>query len=89
MTTEIFYMFKIITLKQEKFSQSNPVLILQISKKFQSDPVLIRPKLASVLIQSDPVLIRAHLCRKPEMITILFAGWISGTIVSLQPDKNI
>jgi len=30
-------------------------------KKLQSDPVLIRPKLASVLIQSDPVLIRAHL----------------------------
>jgi len=27
----------------------------------QSDPVLIRPKLASVLIQSDPALIRAHL----------------------------
>jgi len=37
-----------MTLKQQKFSQS--------------DPVLIRPKLASVLIQSDPVLIRAHLC---------------------------
>ena len=62
MKSEIFEMFKIITLKQEKFSQSDPVLIRQISKKFQSDPVLIRPKLASVLNQSDPVLIRAHLC---------------------------
>jgi len=40
-------MFKTITLKQQKFSQF--------------DPVLIRPELASVLIQSDPVLIRAHL----------------------------
>ena len=42
-------MFRIIALKQRKFSQSDPVLIL--------------PKLASVLIQSDPVLIRAHLWR--------------------------
>jgi len=61
MTTEIFDMFKVITLKQEKFSQSDPVLIRQISKTLQCDPVLIRPKLASVL--SDPVLIRANLCR--------------------------
>ena len=36
-------MFRIITLKQKKFSQS--------------DPVLIRPKLSSVLIQSDLVLL--------------------------------
>jgi len=43
-----FDIFRIITLKRHKFSQS--------------DPVLIRPKLASVLIQTDPVLIRAHLC---------------------------
>ena len=56
MTTEIFCMFKIITLKQQKFSQS--------------DPVLIRPKLASVLIQSDPVLIRAHLWYSQQPITI-------------------
>jgi len=55
-------MFGTITLKQEKFSLSDPVLIRQFSKKLQSDPVLIRPKLASVLIQSDPILIRAHLC---------------------------
>ena len=53
MTTEIFDMFKIITLKQEKFSQSDPVLIRQISKTLQCDPVLIRPKLASVL--SSPI----------------------------------
>jgi len=52
MTSKIFDMFKIITLKQEKFSQSDPVLICQISKKLQSDPVLIRPKLTSVLILS-------------------------------------
>jgi len=45
-TTKVFDNFRIITLKQQKFPQS--------------DPVLIRPKLASVLIQSDPVLIRAH-----------------------------
>jgi len=48
-----------MTLNQQQFSQSDPVLIHQFSKKLQSDPVLIRPKLASVLIQSDPVLIRA------------------------------
>jgi len=46
-TTKIFDILRIITLKQQKFSQS--------------DPVLFRPKLASVLIHSDPVLIRAHL----------------------------
>jgi len=49
-------------IKQQKFSQSDPVLIRQYSKKLKSDPVLIRLKLASVLIQSDPVLIRVHLC---------------------------
>ena len=54
-------MFRIITEKNQKFSQSDPVLIRQFSKKLQSDPVLIRTKLASVLIQSDPV--RAHLCQ--------------------------
>ena len=61
-TTKIFYMLWTITLKQNIFSQCEPVLIRQYSKKLQSDPVLIRPKLASVLIQSDPILIRAHLC---------------------------
>ena len=65
MTTEIFYIFKIITLKQEKFSRTDPVLIHQISTKLQSDPILIRPKLASVLIQSDPVLICAYLWQLP------------------------
>jgi len=55
-------MFRIITQKHQIFSQSDLVLIRQFSKKLQSDPVLIRPKLASVLIQSDPVFIRAHLC---------------------------
>ena len=59
-TTKIFDIFRIITLKQQKFSQSDRVLIRQFSKKLQSDPVLIRPKLASVLIQSDLVLIRVH-----------------------------
>ena len=34
---------------------------INTTKKLQSDPVLIRPKLASVLIRPDPVLIRAHL----------------------------
>jgi len=54
-------MFRIITLKQHKFSQSDPVLIRQFLKTLPSDPVLILPKLASVLIQSDSDLIRAHL----------------------------
>ena len=61
-TTKIFDTFRIITSKQKIFSQSDPVLIRQPSKILQSDPVLVRPKLASVLIQSDPVLISAHLC---------------------------
>jgi len=61
-TTKIFDMFRVITLKKQKFSQSDLDLIRQFSKKLQSDPVLIRPKLASVLVQSDPVLVRAYLC---------------------------
>jgi len=56
-TTKIFDTFRIMTLKQKIFSQSDPVLIRQSSKKLQSDPVLIRPKLASVLIQSWSALI--------------------------------
>jgi len=62
-TTKVFDIFRIITLKQQNFSQSDPVLIRssQFSKKLQSRPVLILPKLASVLIQSDSVLICAHL----------------------------
>jgi len=40
-------------------------------------------------LQSDPVLIRAHLWCTAEMITIWFASWIYGRIVSLQPDTNI
>ena len=61
-TTKIFDICRIITSKQKKFSQSDPVLIHHFRKKLQSDPILIRPKLALVLIQSDPVLILAHLC---------------------------
>ena len=53
---ENFWYFQIITLKQQKISQSDPDLIRQFWKKLQSDPILIRPKLTSVLIQSDPVL---------------------------------
>ena len=56
-----------MTLKQEKLSQSDPDLIRQFWKKLQSNPVLIRPKLASVLIPSDPVLIRAHLWYPAEV----------------------
>ena len=88
-TTISFYIFVKITLKQQKFSQCDSVLIRQFWKKLQSNPVLIRPKLASVLIQSDPILVRSHLCYTAEMITIRFAGCISSRIVSLQPDKDI
>jgi len=35
-----------------EFSPSNPVLIRQFKKKLQSDPILMLPKLPSVLIQS-------------------------------------
>jgi len=44
-TTIIFDIFRIITLKQQKFSQSDPVRVRQLSKKLQSDPVLIRAHL--------------------------------------------
>jgi len=47
----------------------------------QSVPVLIRPKLTSVLIQSDPALIRAHLSklhhfppRKYQFVAALVPG---------------
>ena len=39
-TTKILDMFRIITLNQNKFFQSDPVLIRKFSKKLQSDPVL-------------------------------------------------
>jgi len=54
---KIFFLVRITTIKQQNFSQSNTVLICQFLKKFQSDPVLIRPSLALVLIQSWSVLI--------------------------------
>jgi len=53
----MFDAVRIITPTQQNFSQSDPVLIRQFSKKLQTDPVFIRPKLASVLIQSWSVLI--------------------------------
>jgi len=65
-------MFRIITLKHRKFSQSDPVLIHQFKKKtaVRSSPVL--PKLA-------PVLIRAHLCclllASPETMTTIIHAW--------------
>jgi len=43
-TTNI-YVVRIITSKQQQFSQSDPVLIRQFSKKLQSDPVLVRAHL--------------------------------------------
>jgi len=45
-------MFRIITLKEQKFSQSDPVLIRQFKKKLQSDPVLSGQN----WFQFDPVL---------------------------------
>jgi len=58
-------MFKIMTLKKQKFSLSDPILIRQFSKKLQSDPVLLRPKFATVLI-------RAHLCRLASLLLVSF-----------------
>jgi len=48
-TTKII--FRIITLKQQKFCQSNPVPIRQFSKKLQSDPVLIRVHLCCLSLR--------------------------------------
>jgi len=73
-TTKIFDIFRIITLKQQKFSQSDPVLIRQIEKKNW--------------LLSWSVLISA-VFNTPEMITIWFAGCISGRIVSFQLDTDI
>jgi len=52
-----------------------------IFKKLQSHPVLIRPKLASVLIQSDPMLIFVHLC------SVAYQCWTwSGFRTAIHPD---
>jgi len=75
-TTKIVVIFRIIT-KQQKFSQCDPVLIRQFSKKLQSDPVPIRPKLASVLIQPDPVLIRAHLWCTAYLRSTTIVTWLT------------
>jgi len=48
----IFDVVRTITFKQQNFCQSDPFYIRQFSKKLQSDAVLIRPQMASVLIQS-------------------------------------
>jgi len=63
-TTKIFDIFRIITLKQQKFSQSDPVLIRQFSKK-----IVVRssPDPAKIGFSPDPVLIRAHLCKIPNI----------------------
>jgi len=52
-TTKIFDTFRIITLKQKIFSQSDPVLIYQFSKRLQSDPVLIRAHLCWLRISNN------------------------------------
>ena len=84
-TTKIFDIFRIITLKQQKFSQSDPVLSANFEKKMQSDPVLIRQfwKKCSPIqswsgqnwLQSwsspDPVLIRAHLWRTLHVACVI------------------
>jgi len=52
MTTKICNIFRIITLKEQKLFQSNPVLIRQFSKKLQFDPVLIHAHLCKVALVS-------------------------------------
>jgi len=56
-TTKIFDIFRIITLKQQKFSQSDPVLIRQLKKNCGP----IQSWSGQNWLQSDPVLIRVHL----------------------------
>jgi len=68
-------MVSTITLKQQNFLQSDPVLIRTVSKTLQSNPVLIRPKLASVLIQCVPLLILAHLCYIAEISLVRNFAW--------------
>ena len=53
-------MVGIITLKQQKFSQSDPVLIRQFYKKIA---VRSSPDPAKIGFSLDPILIRAHLCK--------------------------
>ena len=78
-TTKVFDMVRIMTSKQEKFCRSDSALIRHISNKLQSDPVLVQPKLASVLIQSVPVLICAHLWQ-------LYNSGLE-TLISLSPES--
>jgi len=49
-TTKFLDMFRIITLKQHKLSQSDPVLVPQFTKKLQSDLVLIRAHLCNSVL---------------------------------------
>ena len=100
LTTKIFVFFSIITLKLQNFSQSHPVLIRKFWKKLQSDPVLIWPKLASVLMQSDSVLILTHLrwlsvltmIRLPDRDPTGFCNWepepVSSEISDFTPDTH-
>jgi len=73
-TTKIFDIFRILTLKQQKFSQSDPVLIHRFSKKIavrsSPDPAKVgfSPDLCSSLESTPALPLRDHLwCSPPEL----------------------
>ena len=69
----------------DKAPLSAAKIILGCLKTTSSNDVLADLNLTSLNLRRKISL----LCYVPEMITIRFAGWISGRIVSLQPDKDI
>ena len=77
-TTKISDAVRIITSKQWKFSQSDPVLIRQFSKKLHSNPVLIWPKMASVLI-----------CAQPCCVSGAWPLWLKYLTISMATRCNI
>ena len=75
--------------------------MLEIKLFLKSDQIKSRPMFFSLQFYNQVVAVLHYVSQKsksfpffiigflPEMITIRFAGWISGRIVSLQPDKDI
>jgi len=73
------------------FSTAKPFHSQAISKKSQSRSKKSRISKSGFKTAKLATLLTRYLTNAPEseMITIRFAGWISGRIVSLQPDTDI
>ena len=81
-TTKMFDIFRIITLKQQKFSETDPVLIRQFWKN--CSPIQSWP--GKIGFSPDPVLIRAHLCKEAVLNTIRFPDRDPTGFCNSEPD---